>query len=97
MWSAFYQALPDGRVFVQSKASDERRELSHTGLLSGLEIVGDHVYVAITGDESAIAKVPLAGGPREIIGCVGDRVFSVTARENGIYVTANGQVLRFAP
>lgn len=97
VWSVFYQSLPDGRLFAQGKTGGERRELSHTGLFTGLEIAGDHLYVALTGDESAIARLPLAGGPREIIGCVADRVFSLEAKDHGIYVTANSEVLRFEP
>lgn len=97
VWTAFYQALPNGRLFARPKTSGDRRELSHTGLFSGLGIAGDSLYVALTGDSTAIAKVPRAGGPREIIGCIGDRVFALTARDHGIYVTSNGEVLRFDP
>jgi hypothetical protein len=97
VWSAFYQALPDGRLFARTKTGGDRRELSHTGMFSGLGVAGGSLYVALTGDSTAIAKVPLAGGPREIIGCIGDRIFTLTARDHGIYVTSNGEVLRFDP
>ncbi len=96
VWSVFYQSLPNGRLFARAKTGGDRRELSHTGLRTGLAIAGDHLYATLTGDERAIARVPLAGAPREIIGCVADRVFSVKAKDR-VYVSANGEVLRFEP
>ncbi len=97
MWSAAYQSFLDGRVFAQPKAGGARRELTHTNLPSGLGVVGDNLYVVLTSSISKIARIPLGGGPREIIGCVDDRAFSVTARDHGVYVTEAGTVLRFDP
>lgn len=97
MWSAAYQSFLDGRVFAQPKTGGTRRELTHTNLPAGLGVAGDHLYVMLVSSISKLARIPLAGGPREIIGCVNDRAFSVAARDHGIYVTEAGTVLRFDP
>ena len=96
VWSAGYQSFPDGNVFAIAKQAGTRRELSHTGYPEDADVVDGIAYVPVNSAAAyRVVAIPLAGGPRTVVGCLPERIDSTVATAAGVFAIADGQVSLF--
>lgn len=96
VWSAGYQSFSDGRVFAIPTQGGARRELSRSGYPEEVSVLGETVYVGMNGPGgNRIVAIPLAGGARTVVGCLPERISELVATPDGVFATADRQVLQF--